>query len=117
MMDDEGQEKGGGVRERTAGLEPQFPLESLSGSCNRGDGRNLQFSSGNVLSHFRCITNGKVQWKLLDLRDCLVDEGETQLLEQRATSLGHMQICLSLPFQFCHFLTVLIRTPLLHSDQ
>ena len=90
MMDDEGQEKGGGVRERTAGLEPQFPLESLSGSCNRGDGRNLQFSSGNVLSHFRCITNGKVQWKLLDLRDCLVDEGETQLLEQRATSLGEI---------------------------
>ena len=30
MMDDEGKEKGGGVRERTAGLEPQFPLESVS---------------------------------------------------------------------------------------
>ena len=64
MMDDEGKQKGGGIRERTASLEPQFPLESLSGSCNRGDGRSLQFSSGSDLSHFRCITNGKVQWKL-----------------------------------------------------
>ena len=60
MMDDEGRKRGG-VSKPAWNPSSRW---SLSGSCNRGHGRSLQFSSGNDPSHFWCIPDGKVQRKL-----------------------------------------------------